>query len=393
MKRTVSLPKPWHVALALLLFLVFVQVGFAGPLNLPRYEVGFADVSGYQTLVCDLHMHTVFSDGNVWPSVRVDEAWRCGLDMFAITDHIEHQPHRADVPTNHNRPTDMVVEDAAKHGLLFAKGAEITRDTPPGHYNAIFLQDVTPLDTPDFLTCIEAANQQGAFVFWNHHDWKGEEKGNWTELQDTMLEKKWLHGMEVANGEKYYPRAHQWCLEKGLTMVGNSDIHHPDLRLKSTGDDHRSLTLVFAKERTLESIKEALREGRTAVWHNDLLIGREAQLAPLFAASVEFAPIHTRKAKTAWLKVRNNSPMDLQLLRTGKVGPINLTLPAGSTTLLSLYVPKKQKEISLDYTVENFLIAPEKGLPVSIAIRDGTASVSEEAENKAEIKPEASSEE
>ena len=25
-------------------------------------------------------MHTVFSDGVVWPSVRVEEAWREGLD-------------------------------------------------------------------------------------------------------------------------------------------------------------------------------------------------------------------------------------------------------------------------------------------------------------------------
>ena len=54
-----------------------------------------------------------------------------------------------------------------------------------------------PLDTKVFLDAIGAANEQGAFVFWNHHDWKGPDRGNWSDVQTTMIEKKWLHGMEV----------------------------------------------------------------------------------------------------------------------------------------------------------------------------------------------------
>ncbi|MFH1268845.1 MAG: PHP domain-containing protein, partial [Planctomycetota bacterium] len=56
-----------------------------------RREIQFPDVGGYQTLVCDFHMHTVFSDGQVWPPVRVKEAWSQGLDAIALTDHIEYQ--------------------------------------------------------------------------------------------------------------------------------------------------------------------------------------------------------------------------------------------------------------------------------------------------------------
>ena len=44
-----------------------------------RGEIRFPDILGYKTLNCDFHMHTVFSDGSVWPTVRVDEAWREGL--------------------------------------------------------------------------------------------------------------------------------------------------------------------------------------------------------------------------------------------------------------------------------------------------------------------------
>ena len=39
-----------------------------------RHEIHFPDLPGYQTLKCDFHTHTVFSDGAVWPTVCVDEA-------------------------------------------------------------------------------------------------------------------------------------------------------------------------------------------------------------------------------------------------------------------------------------------------------------------------------
>ena len=39
-------------------------------------KIEFPDLPGYKTLVCDLHMHSVFSDGSVWPDIRVQEAIR-----------------------------------------------------------------------------------------------------------------------------------------------------------------------------------------------------------------------------------------------------------------------------------------------------------------------------
>ena len=54
-----------------------------------RNEISIPGIDGYQTLKCDFHIHTVFSDGSVWPNIRVEEAWREGLDAIAMTDHIE----------------------------------------------------------------------------------------------------------------------------------------------------------------------------------------------------------------------------------------------------------------------------------------------------------------
>ena len=59
-----------------------------------RTEINIPGFDGYQTLKCDFHIHTVFSDGSVWPSVRVQEAWQEGLDAIAITDHLEYRPHK-----------------------------------------------------------------------------------------------------------------------------------------------------------------------------------------------------------------------------------------------------------------------------------------------------------
>jgi hypothetical protein len=115
----------------------------------------FPDVEGRLTLISDLHTHSVFSDGHVWPNIRVSEAQRNGLDVLAITEHLEYQPHIAQVP---HKDRNIAYEEANKaakgSNLLVLSGSEITREMPPGHMNAIFLQDsnkLLNLDKKDFL--------------------------------------------------------------------------------------------------------------------------------------------------------------------------------------------------------------------------------------------------
>lgn len=333
-----------------------------------RHELRFPDLPGYRTLACDLHMHTVFSDGAVWPTVRVDEAWRLGLHAISITDHIEYQPHKSDVPTNHNRPYELAAGPARARNILLIRGAEITRDTPPGHFNAVFIEDCARLDVPDFLGAIEEANRQGGFVFWNHQGWKGPELGRWLDVHTTMYEKKWLHGMEVCNGEEYYPDAHRWALEKNLTMVANSDIHAPDLNERSTAAAHRTLTLVFAKQRSVPAIREALLEGRTVIWYKDQLIGRREWLEKLWDASLVVEPPHQRADKFVMVHLRNRCEADMVLQRAGTAGPLAITIPAGATILLRVPAAKPKEPIELHYTATNWLVAPGEGLPVVLRV-------------------------
>ena len=329
----------------------------------------FPDIPGYETLICDFHMHTVFSDGLVWPTVRVDEARREGLDAIALTDHIEYQPHKDDIPTNHRRPIEIAQKRAEEKDVLLIRGAEITRETPPGHYNALFLDNIDLLNVPEFLKAVEKANEQHAFVFWNHHAWKGLDRGKWTDLQTKMVNNKWLHGMEVANGSSYYPNAHAWCLEKNLTMLGNSDIHDPSIDYIYTAKKHRTLTLVFAKERSIPAIHEALQAGRTAVWLENQLIGREEYLRPLFEKSVTIeTPYFVNDDGDAVFKVTNHALIDFKLHRNDHSENPAVEIPARSSVTIKEHAPDAVGNLTLSYSVANLLMKPKKGLPVKLMV-------------------------
>lgn len=66
-------------------------------LNENRSPLRLPQVDNYKILKCDFHMHTVFSDGTVWPTTRVEEAFREGLDAISITEHLEF--HHLHAPT------------------------------------------------------------------------------------------------------------------------------------------------------------------------------------------------------------------------------------------------------------------------------------------------------
>lgn len=101
-----------------------MQMGFGQAVD---KSVDIPDLDNYQTLKCDFHMHTVFSDGLVWPTVRVDEAYAEGLDAIAITEHLEYRPHKADIQADHNRSYEIMKKYAKDKGVIVIKGSEITR--------------------------------------------------------------------------------------------------------------------------------------------------------------------------------------------------------------------------------------------------------------------------
>lgn len=278
--------------------------------------IEFPDVDGYRTFSVDLHTHSVFSDGMVWPIIRMQESERDGLTLMAVTEHLEYQPHRTDIPhADRNRSYVVASEYAAEAGsdVIVVNGAEITRSMPPGHVNAVFIQDANALlvkssgadymirlrpSTPEAQAAserearqaIEAANEQDGFVFWNHPNWPRQRPDGVAKLTDMhrdLIAGGLLHGIEVANGDFYSAESLQIALDNDLAILGVSDVHYLiDWDYLPNDGGHRTVTLVFAEERSAESIKEALHANRTVAWLANWLIGREDALMPLLEASL-----------------------------------------------------------------------------------------------------------
>jgi predicted metal-dependent phosphoesterase TrpH len=286
------------------------------------------DIPGFITLKGDFHIHTSFSDGYVWPDFRITEAWTEGLDVIAITDHIESRPHKTDSSDDQNSGYQRALARANALNILLVPGAEISKKIPPGHLNALFVQDVNKLTDNDPMVQIEEAVKQGGFILWNHPGWGWAsplpDTTTWWDFQTAILEKGWLHGIEVYNTEEWYQIALRWCMEKNLTVFANSDIHAPvnywyNLSLPNS---HRPMTLVFVKEKSLNGVKEALFAKRTLGYFDDILAGREDLVKELFYASVTFNPPFRQAGKagsrTFTAELENHSDLTFILKKEGK---------------------------------------------------------------------------
>jgi len=333
-----------------------------------RGHINIPDILGFYTLKTDFHMHTVFSDGTVWPTVRVEEAYREGLDAISITDHLEvnFRPFRNDIVGSHNRPYEIAAPLARERDIILIRGSEITRGMPPGHFNAIFLTDSDPLETPYYRDALRIARDQGAFIFWNHPGWAVQQPDTtlWWSVHTSLLEEGLIHGIEVVNTD-YYPEAFQWCLDKNLTIIGTSDLHGPSLH---TPENRRNMTLVFARERTAEGIYEALRERRTAVFAaNNLVIGEERFLRELFNNSLEYTV--ERRGNTTHVRFRNNSDFTFNISKNGhdeRVRFRHLTISPNETITTILRTGENLTDVNL--IVDNFLVQPRRGMAFRIEL-------------------------
>ena len=349
----------------------------------------FPDTADYQTLVVDLHTHSVFSDGHVWPNIRVAEAVQDGLDAIAITEHLEWQPHLADIPhSDRNRAYQQAAESAKGSAVIVLSGTEITRYEPVGHINAIFIDDANKLmnvqgdaktstDTRIFgeaaiqwpaQKAVEAAHKQGAFMFWNHPNWSNRATSGITQMNDfhaKNIQKGMLHGIEVANSFWYAEAAFQTALDYDLALIGTSDVHDLiDWDYKPHEGGHRPVTLVFAQEKTAESIKEALFARRTVVWFKNMLIGREADLSPLLEASLKVTGMqYQTDTVIAEITLENTSDADFEARYTGPyslgLSSDRFSIPAHSSVVIELKPGKMITALDLPIILENTLINPD----------------------------------
>ena len=351
-----------------------------------RQALPVPDVPGFKTLKADFHLHTVFSDGNVWPTVHVQDAWRDGLDVIALTEHAEYNPHAVDVKVDIGRSYAVAKPVADQLGLILVPGVEITKPDPPktplvlpegsAHFNALFITDPGVLNVPnDLMEALRRAKAQNAFVFWNHPRYRVS-RALWFPPIARAFEAGLFQGMELVNGPDFYDEAYPWIAERGLTILANSDAHDPVPPRTATA--HRPITLLFAKTADLDGVREALVSRRTAAWQGEDVWGPEEYLRGLWTGSIVVeTPTVTRKPGVApSVRLRNVSAIPMHVAVRGApewmIVSSPLTLEAESVTFvrpsLTGAAPVGEHRVELTLEVANLHTAPGQNLTVRLPL-------------------------
>ena len=279
-----------------------------------------------------------------------------------------YQPHGADLPhPDRNRSFEIAKEHAKAHDLLIIHGAEITRSLPPGHANAIFIEDANKLNVKDSIEAYREAKRQGGFIFWNHPNWIAQQrdgKATLTDLHRMLIREGLLDGIEVVNDITYSDEALQIALDEGLTVMGTSDIHGlVDWQFEIAQGGHRPVTLVFAREKSATAIKEAMQDQRTIAWFNNLLVGHEKVMIPLLESSlVATTASYEGPSSVVTVTLTNNSDADFLLQHRGpftfhKDADV-LRLSAQSSYALQVKTGEQRSQFELEFEVLNANVAP-----------------------------------
>lgn len=370
--------------------------------------INFPNTDKYKVIVADLHTHSVFSDGAVWPNVRVEEAVRDGIDLLAITEHLEYQPHIDDIPhPDRNRSFDIAEDIAKNKDLTVINGAEITRMFPPGHINAIFIEDANKLIYLDEAKISEAkeilkevpeesltnyedlswledaalaslwpvksalieARNQNAFTFWNHPAWSSEEfigQPMLREIHKEFFRDNLLHGIEVANGDGYSEEAFRIALEYGLTVLGTSDVHGLiDWDYPSSIGAHRPVTLILSESNSIDAIKSSLFSGKTVVWFKNNLIGLENNILELTNSYLKAKKVEIlENSDIARVEIENVSDVRfiIQVLDQSSVVNESNLIEIAPNEKTVLQIDNGIDKGSLDVKILNAFIAPNKNL-------------------------------
>ena len=353
------------------------------------------DIPGYHTLKCDFHMHTVFSDGHVWPSFRVNEAIRDGLDAISITEHIDYEGFPEEIKKDYNKTYQIASKAALNKGLIVIPGVEISPRVPPYHHNALFVTDANKLPIgymksgkkqfvmkdnitrQELMAPFNEAKSQDAFVFYNHPSyawWDKKDTTVFTDFHQELLDKKILAGVEVVNSGVYNILAHQLAIKHGLTMVCNTDEHYDGSpRYANT---HRPMTLVFAKEKTAEGIREALIARRTALYFDDYIVARQAEAEAFFKSAIKVTAERENRKGEHILKIKlsNNSDIPFKIKASADydiekypLGQVTL-IAQDTTTIILKAMWKYPVYASLRMDVLNVLVSPEEVLKTEFSI-------------------------
>ena len=386
----------------LLLFFAFGvhSVSLAGPhasrvlYNRVTKRTNFVlpQVDGLNCYTADLHVHSMFSDGEVSPEERVKEAWIDGLDIMAMTDHIEtrrqersmlkflkgyspdgqgfqdintrcsrgvHADERG-IPSDMNYSANLAMKTAKRYypEVTVIKGIEISREPVHiGHYCALWTKDNNAIYSVDDAQAIRNAKAQGALITHNHPGWE-RKSTDYTEFEKKVYAEGLIDGVEISNSRNFYPEIVGRAIEKKLYMVSATDIHATSASIFGKENFYRDMTLIFAKDKSEKSLRKALLSQKTLGYCGGYVIGEKTLLTKFFNASVT-AILRKEGTKHYYITLVNNTSFDYNIVYKG----VTYKLSAFSAIPLTL---KKDSPV---YTVENMIHTDNQSLDIEYKMK------------------------
>ena len=316
-----------------------------------RVNIVLPQIKGYNIYKADLHMHSIYSDGDITPAMRVVEAYHDGLDIISVTDHMEYRrieremfrymkdyirpelrnetkavntnvlnrnPDSRGLLVDFNIGYETAVKEAKKWGIMVVRGVEITRGKL-GDYNAVFTTDNNAIYDPNLEQTIRNARNQGAFIFHNHPQFSKHTQSSLPAHCEDFYKKGLIDGIELANSTRIWNRLINYCIDGGYAPMSTSDAHDLiSVRYPGCGTDYyRNMTLILAKKCDEKSIKEALQAKRTIAYHANMLIGKINLLQELFKASVKVESLGVVDGRQR-VRITNTSSLPYAICWDGK---------------------------------------------------------------------------
>ncbi|MFW5919769.1 MAG: PHP domain-containing protein [Halanaeroarchaeum sp.] len=196
-------------------------------------------------LTVELHSHSELSyDGRDPVEMLLEQAEAVGLDALVVTDHDEFAASR--------EAADL----ASDYDLLGIPGMEVTSED--GHVLAIGIDDQVPSELP-FEETLDAIHERGGIAIVPHPFQKSR-SGVAPNVSTDALRR--ADAIEVYNSRlltgRANRRAEKFAATYDLPMTAGSDAHIAEM----VG---QAVTLVDAPERTVDSVLDAIADGRTTV--------------------------------------------------------------------------------------------------------------------------------
>lgn len=358
------------------------------PRSFNRKEFIAPGVDGYTAYKADLHNHTIFSDGHLTMQSRVREAWADGLDVMAVTEHLEFRPHerdlvkylkgytgkdakakaydfvskpgpaKEDIGVDFNVPVQIARKVAKNYDITIISGIEVTRKPDEYcHFNALFTTDNNAIYDADPMQSLRNAKAQGALVLHNHPGWLRKDL-SMTKFEKAAYKEGVIDGIEIMNGAEFYPKALTRAWKYNFFVSSNTDIHHPSAERYQRYGERRNMTLIFAKDKSVESLREAIDARRTLAYSYGTLAGEESLMRKFFEASVSVRQISVDKKGRRQIIVTNNSSMEWWLVREGRKAEI---LEPHSSIILG-----ERTSTSNTFTLVNTWCGEDKHLTVEL---------------------------